>query len=45
MTINCFDIPSFADTRGVLTVVEDQLPFAIERAFWISDADGQIRPG
>jgi hypothetical protein len=45
MTIKCFDIPSFADSRGVLTAVEDQLPFAIKRAFWITDADGQRRGG
>ena len=45
MAIQTFDIPSFDDPRGRLCVIEDQLPFAVERVFWITGADNQQRGG
>lgn len=33
------------DSRGKLCVLQDEIPFAIERVFWIVDADDQIRGG
>lgn len=36
---------SHADSRGVLTVAEKELPFVPVRAFWVTDADGQTRGG
>ena len=38
-------IPTFEDERGLLTVMEDILPFNIERIYWIYSADKQIRGG
>ena len=38
-------IPTFEDERGFLTVIEDTLPFKIERVYWIYGADKQIRGG
>lgn len=35
----------FTDSRGNLTVLEKQLPFAVARTFWIWGADGQVRGG
>lgn len=32
------DIPTFRDTRGSLSVIENQLGFAIKRVFYIYDA-------
>ena len=34
-----------ADSRGLLTVAEKELPFVPVRAFWITGADGQPRGG
>jgi hypothetical protein len=34
-----------ADSRGLLTVAEKELPFVPVRAFWITGADGQDRGG
>jgi dTDP-4-dehydrorhamnose 3,5-epimerase-like enzyme len=39
------NLPGFNDERGGLTVLEKLLPFAIERAYWIYNADGQTRGG
>ncbi|MTD94655.1 hypothetical protein GIW81_09965 [Hyphomicrobium sp. xq] len=38
-------LPTFADARGALTVLEGALPFAIARIYWIHAADGQTRGG
>ena len=38
-------IPTFADEKGFLTVMEDILPFPIERVYWIYGADEKIRGG
>lgn len=40
-----FNLPSFHDHRGGLTVLEKVLPFEIKRTYWIYLADGQIRGG
>jgi hypothetical protein len=34
-----------ADDRGKLTVIQDELPFSVERIFWITEADGHLRGG
>jgi hypothetical protein len=39
------ELPTFADQRGSLTVMEGALPFAPVRTYWISGADGQLRGG
>ena len=39
------ELPRFPDDRGVLTVLQNKLPFEIRRVFWISDADGLVRGG
>ena len=39
------EIPTFEDERGFLTVMEDILPFNIERVYWIYGADEQNRGG
>lgn len=39
------DLPTFADGRGQLTVLEGDLPFPVQRTYWIYGADGQIRGG
>lgn len=33
------------DARGRLAVIQDELPFAVRRVFWIVDADEQLRGG
>jgi dTDP-4-dehydrorhamnose 3,5-epimerase-like enzyme len=33
------------DARGMLTIVEEELPFVPARLFWITDADGHVRGG
>ena len=38
-------LPTFSDTRGALTVMENKLPFAVARSYWIYGADGQTRGG
>ena len=35
-------IPTYSDERGFLTVMENILPFKIERIYWIYGADKQI---
>ena len=39
------EIPTFKDERGFLTVIEDILPFKVERIYWIYGADDQSRGG
>jgi mannose-6-phosphate isomerase-like protein (cupin superfamily) len=39
------NLPTFADARGSLTVLENALPFAPVRTYWIHGADGQVRGG
>ena len=46
--VSCFPtirLPTFSDSRGVLTVLEKALPFEVVRTYWIYDADGQTRGG
>lgn len=38
-------LPTFSDARGLLTVLEKELPFEVIRTYWIYGADGQIRGG
>lgn len=38
-------LPTFADARGSLTVLEGALPFQVVRTYWIYGADGQTRGG
>ena len=38
-------IPTYEDERGLLTVIEDILPFKIKRIYWIYGADEKIRGG
>jgi dTDP-4-dehydrorhamnose 3,5-epimerase-like enzyme len=38
-------VNTFHDERGALTVFQDQIPFKVERIFWIYDSDGKIRGG
>jgi WxcM-like, C-terminal len=33
------------DERGRLSVIQDELPFAVKRVFWIQDSDLQMRGG
>ena len=40
-----FKIPTFKDDRGLLTVMEDILPFSIKRIYWIYSADKNTRGG
>lgn len=39
------NLPTFPDHRGVLTVLENALPFEVVRTYWIYGADGQTRGG
>ena len=39
------NLPTFGDPRGSLTVLENALPFAVVRTYWIYGADGQTRGG
>ena len=39
------EIPTFKDERGLLTVMENILPFKIKRIYWIYGADEQSRGG
>ena len=38
-------LPTFADERGSLSVIEGSLPFHVVRTYWIYGADGQTRGG
>ena len=39
------DLPVFADRRGQLVVLDKALPFAIQRVYWVTGADGLTRGG
>jgi dTDP-4-dehydrorhamnose 3,5-epimerase-like enzyme len=39
------NLPTFTDTRGSLTILEQALPFQVVRTYWIYGADGQVRGG
>ena len=39
------NLPTFSDSRGALTVLENSLPFIVVRTYWIYGADGQTRGG
>ena len=39
------EMPTFEDERGFLTVMENLLPFKIERIYWIYGADEHSRGG
>lgn len=48
MKIRLINLPKFEDPRGNLSVIEEynQIPFKIERAYWIYDVPGgEIRGG
>jgi dTDP-4-dehydrorhamnose 3,5-epimerase-like enzyme len=38
-------LPRNADARGVLTVLENDMPFPVARIFWISSPNGAMRGG
>jgi hypothetical protein len=38
-------LPTFEDSRGILTVLERVLPFEVVRTYWIYGADRQTRGG
>ena len=38
-------LPQNADVRGVLTVLEKDMPFPVARIFWINSPDGAMRGG
>jgi mannose-6-phosphate isomerase-like protein (cupin superfamily) len=38
-------LPTFPDSRGQLTVMQQVLPFEIRRVFWITQADTMLRGG
>lgn len=38
-------LPTFAESRGSLTVMQGLLPFGVVRTYWIYGADGQTRGG
>jgi len=37
------DLQSIREPRGELTVMQDALPFAVRRIYWVSGADGETR--
>ena len=39
------DVPHFTDDRGTLSVVEDILPFKVERIYWITNTNEKLRGG
>lgn len=39
------DLQTYVDERGLLTVLEGDLPFQASRTYWIYGADGQVRGG
>ena len=38
-------LPQNADVRGVLSVLEKDMPFPVARIFWINSTDGAMRGG
>lgn len=48
MEVNAFitqNMRSIADERGLICILDRDMPFAAQRCFWIRDADGQTRGG
>ena len=43
--LTIINLPTFSDSKGVLTVIEEKLPFRVFRTFWIYGSDGQTRGG
>jgi dTDP-4-dehydrorhamnose 3,5-epimerase-like enzyme len=43
--LQLIELPTFTDSRGALTVLENALPFTAVRTYWIYGADGQTRGG
>jgi len=39
------NVPTHTDSRGVLSVIDDLLPFPMKRVYWIHSADGAVRGG
>lgn len=39
------ELPRYADSRGVLTVLDGVLPFPAQRLYWIHGVEGQVRGG
>jgi len=39
------DLPTHADSRGALSVIDGLLPFPMKRVYWIHRADGMVRGG
>jgi hypothetical protein len=39
------NLKTFSETRGNLTVIEEQIPFDIERVFYIYEVDESVRGG
>ncbi len=39
------NLPTFTDSRGSLTVLQDSLPFDVIRTYWIYGANGETRGG
>jgi hypothetical protein len=42
---NILNLPTYTDSRGSLTVLDDLLPFKVARTYWIYGANGQTRGG
>jgi dTDP-4-dehydrorhamnose 3,5-epimerase-like enzyme len=42
---NLITIPTFHDSRGALSVIDQLLPFPVVRIYWIYEADGYVRGG
>jgi dTDP-4-dehydrorhamnose 3,5-epimerase-like enzyme len=38
-------LPTFHDSRGELTVIENVLPFSVKRIYYITNSGGQTRGG
>jgi hypothetical protein len=45
MSFEILELPTFADERGRLTVLESTLPFNVVRMYWIYGADSKTRGG
>lgn len=38
-------LPTFSDDRGIISVLENTLPFDVKRVYWIYGANDKIRGG
>ncbi len=45
LNFNMISLPTFSDSRGSLTVLEQTLPFQVVRLFWIYGVHDQVRGG